>query len=168
MDFKSLFVQFLSGSDSLQAATGRSLWLFLPELILCGSIVLMLLARLTSGDKLIPTHWFALLGSLSAFVMVMFQFWQLGINNEPYTVLFTGLAVHDMFSVFFRGFLLFFLVFVIALTVGFLTLLVATTSMVIKYELLKDFTALAQMSDGSWWTGAADVIVTIAACLEDL
>ncbi len=117
MDFKSLFVQFLSGSDSLQAATGRSLWLFLPELILCGSIVLMLLARLTSGDKLIPTHWFALLGSLSAFVMVMFQFWQLGINNEPYTVLFTGLAVHDMFSVFFRGFLLFFLVFVIALTV---------------------------------------------------
>ncbi|MEI8382817.1 MAG: NADH-quinone oxidoreductase subunit N [Planctomycetota bacterium] len=117
MDFKSLFVQFLSGSDTLQAATGRSLWLFLPELILCGSIVLMLLARLTSGDKLIPTHWFALIGSLSAFVMVMFQFWQLGINNEPYTVLFTGLAVHDMFSVFFRGFLLFFLVFVIALTV---------------------------------------------------
>lgn len=29
-------------------------------------------------------------------------------------------------------------------------------------------TALAQMSDGTWWTGSADVIVTIAACLEDL
>ncbi|MGE0257911.1 MAG: SoxY-related AACIE arm protein [Alphaproteobacteria bacterium] len=28
--------------------------------------------------------------------------------------------------------------------------------------------ALAQMSDGSFWTGAADVIVTLAACVEDL
>jgi sulfur-oxidizing protein SoxY len=27
--------------------------------------------------------------------------------------------------------------------------------------------AIAQMSDGSFWTGEADVIVTIAACLED-
>ena len=26
--------------------------------------------------------------------------------------------------------------------------------------------ALAQMSDGSWWSGSADVIVTIAACTE--
>jgi sulfur-oxidizing protein SoxY len=29
-------------------------------------------------------------------------------------------------------------------------------------------TAVAQMSDGSWWSGSADVIVTIAACLEGL
>jgi sulfur-oxidizing protein SoxY len=28
--------------------------------------------------------------------------------------------------------------------------------------------AYAQMSDGAWWSGSADVIVTIAACLEDL
>ena len=28
--------------------------------------------------------------------------------------------------------------------------------------------AIAQMSDGSFWTESADVIVTIAACLEDL
>jgi sulfur-oxidizing protein SoxY len=26
--------------------------------------------------------------------------------------------------------------------------------------------ALAQMSDGSWWSGSADVIVTLAACTE--
>ena len=26
--------------------------------------------------------------------------------------------------------------------------------------------ALAQMSDGSWWSGSANVIVTIAACTE--
>jgi sulfur-oxidizing protein SoxY len=29
-------------------------------------------------------------------------------------------------------------------------------------------TALAEMSDGSFWTASADVIVTLAACVEDL
>ena len=29
-------------------------------------------------------------------------------------------------------------------------------------------TALAAMSDGSFWTASADVIVTLAACVEDL
>jgi NADH-quinone oxidoreductase subunit N len=117
MDFQSLFQQFLSGGGTLQASTYRSLVLFLPELILCGSIVAMLLARLTSLDKCIPTHWFALLGSLGAFIAVLAQFWELSIDGQPSTLLFTGLAVHDEFSVFFRGFLLFFLVFVVALTV---------------------------------------------------
>jgi sulfur-oxidizing protein SoxY len=28
--------------------------------------------------------------------------------------------------------------------------------------------ALAEMSDGSFWSGSADVIVTLAACVEDL
>lgn len=139
MDFQSLFVQFLSGGEALQASTYRSLTLFLPELILCGSIVLMLFARLTSLDKLVPTHWFALLGSLAAFVAVILQINALNMSpdtslesldgvsrainwlSRPFVggpaELFTGLAVHDVFSVFFRGFLLFFLVFVIALTV---------------------------------------------------
>lgn len=140
MEFQSLFQQFLSGGEA-QVSTYRSLLLFLPELILCGSIVLMLLGRLTSADKLIPTHWFALLGSLLAFVVVILQFNALNMSDaiDPGTgffgvisrslnwlstpflggpaELFTGLAIHDVFSVFFRGFLLFFLVFVIALTV---------------------------------------------------
>ena len=144
MDFQSLFLQFLSGGEALQVSTYRSLVLFLPELILCSSIVLMLLARLTSIDKLLPTHWIALLGGLTAFVVVILQFNALnmppdagmqpegaggvamltgGLNwaSSPFAggpaELFTGLAVHDVFTVFFRGFLLFFLVFVIALTV---------------------------------------------------
>lgn len=117
MGFQSLFNQFLSGGDVVQASTLRSLGLFLPELILCGSIVLMLLARLTSFDKLVPTHWFALLGSLTAFVSSLYLFWEMSVEDQPGTLLFTGLAVHDVFSIFFRGFLLFFLVFVIALTV---------------------------------------------------
>jgi sulfur-oxidizing protein SoxY len=28
--------------------------------------------------------------------------------------------------------------------------------------------ALAEMSDGSFWSESADIIVTIAACVEDL
>lgn len=138
MDFRSLFQQFLRGDSALQASTYESLLLFLPELILCGAIVLMLLSRLTSLDKVIPTHWFALLGSLGGFIVVILQFNALGMSElsdgaagtvssainalsgrftrEP-VELFTGLAVHDVFSVFFRGFLLFFLVFVVALTV---------------------------------------------------
>jgi len=147
MDFQSLFSQFLSGGGTLQASTYRSLLLFSPELILCGTIVLLLLGRLTSADKCIPTHWIAMLGSMVAFFVVILQFnalsmgaavdaestggfgallqWILsGLNSlsAPFAGgsserLFTGLAVHDVFSVYFRGFLLFFLVFVIALTV---------------------------------------------------
>ena len=144
MGFESLFQQFLRGGDALQVSTCTSLVLFLPELILCGTIVLMLLARLTSADKCLPTHWFALLGSLTAFVVVILQFNAMsllpnaGMETRDAGVLgtvtaainwlsipfaggpaelFTGLAVHDLFSVFIRGFLLFFLVFVIALTV---------------------------------------------------
>ena len=117
MDFQSLFLQFLSGDTASQASTYLSLKLFLPELILSGSIVLMLLARLTSLDKIVPTHWIALLGGMTAFVTVLFQFWELSAEGTSPIELFTGLAVHNMFSVFIRGFLLFFLVFVIALTV---------------------------------------------------
>ncbi|MBS0202045.1 MAG: hypothetical protein JSS49_04035 [Planctomycetes bacterium] len=237
MNFDDTFIEFLNGSVSapLQASTYGSLWLFLPELIVCATIVLMLLARLTSIDKVIPTHWIALLGSLTAFVVMLGHFWNLlnpgvavdkvvagtsaeaAISNsegDPVTVsagdlvlklngqsvnspdalqalfnglkandeftltikkkksgteskqelqqrtwyrivtqnllavhthqhqvvlsgvvketgnlglqvhtrdprqtMFTGLAVHDDFSVYFRGFLLFFLVFVVALTV---------------------------------------------------
>jgi sulfur-oxidizing protein SoxY len=27
--------------------------------------------------------------------------------------------------------------------------------------------AVAELSDGSFWSGSADVVVTVAACLED-
>jgi NADH-quinone oxidoreductase subunit N len=117
MTFQSLFQQFLSGGGTLQASTYESLVLFIPELILCGWIVLMLLARLTSLDKCIPTHWIALLGGMAAFIVVLSQFWKLSLDGGASAELFTGLAVHDVFSVYFRGFLLFFLVFVTALTV---------------------------------------------------
>ena len=117
MDFQALFQQFLNGDVASQASILRSVTIFLPELVLSCSIVLMLLARLTSLDRIIPTHWFALLGGMTSFVIVLRQFWDFSVSPSSGMDLFTGLAVHDEFSVFFRGFLTFFLVFVIALTV---------------------------------------------------
>jgi NADH-quinone oxidoreductase subunit N len=117
MDFQALFQQFLSGEVAHQASTLGSLRIFLPELVLSSSIVLMLLARLTSVDRILPTYWIALLGGMASFVIVLFQFWQLSQSAAVPVELFTGLAIHDEFSIFFRGFLTFFLVFVIALTV---------------------------------------------------
>lgn len=117
MDFQSLFEQFLNGGGATQASMYRSLTLFLPEIILSGAIVLTLLARLTSLDKVLPIHWITLFGGMTAFLNVLFQFWELSMDGGHATSLFTGLAVHDSFSVFFRGLLLFFLLFVVALAV---------------------------------------------------
>ncbi len=38
----------------------------------------------------------------------------------------------------------------------------------IKLAAAQTIVAIAQLSDGSFWSGDADVIVTIAACVEDL
>lgn len=117
MDFQALLQQFLSGGAAHQASTYGSLILFAPELVLSGSIVLMLLARLTDFDRIVPTHCIALLGSMAAFIVVLYQFWEIIQPNAVSVQIFTGLAMHDPFSIFFRGFLTFFLLFVIVLTV---------------------------------------------------
>jgi NADH-quinone oxidoreductase subunit N len=117
MDFQALFQQFLHGGVAEQASIFDSVSIFLPELVLSCTIVLMLVARLISLDRLIPTHWFAIFGGMTSFIFVLQQFWKLSMNEAVATKIFTGLAVHDEFSIFFRGFLAFFLVFVVALTV---------------------------------------------------
>jgi sulfur-oxidizing protein SoxY len=38
----------------------------------------------------------------------------------------------------------------------------------IKLADSQQVTAIAEMSDGSFWSGSADVIVTLAACVEEL
>ena len=80
MDFQALFQQFLNGDVASQASILRSVTIFLPELVLSCSIVLMLLARLTSLDRIIPTHWFALLGGMTSFVIVLRQFWDFSVS----------------------------------------------------------------------------------------
>ena len=44
----------------------------------------------------------------------------------------------------------------------------AVLSTRIKLADSQQVTAIAELSDGSFWNGTADVIVTIAACVEDL
>jgi len=44
----------------------------------------------------------------------------------------------------------------------------ATVSTRIRLADSQTVVALAQMSDGSWWSGSANVVVTIAACTETI
>jgi len=101
--------------DSLvQETTQTSLEHFSPELALCITVVLLLLARLCNMDRRLPSYWIALIGALVGFGFAYYQFSHVTGEAEPF---FTGLLVFDKFTVFFRLFLLLFLILVIALTV---------------------------------------------------
>ncbi|MFV0445576.1 MAG: NADH-quinone oxidoreductase subunit N [Planctomycetaceae bacterium] len=117
----------------------RSLQIFTPELLLCGTIVALLLVRLVGQERKVLPAWVALLGSLIGFVAVFTQFMyvvQVGPDvggpigtlynwfhltpngvGEIGTPYFTGLLIHDQFGLFFRLGLSLFLVLVIALTI---------------------------------------------------
>lgn len=111
--------------------------IFAPELVLCATILALLFLRMFEWHRRLPSCWIALFGSLLAFLGVfaqflylksgavdglgigwMAEFWRLspaGVGEVgPY---FSGLLVHDYFSVFFRLGLSLFLVLVIALTI---------------------------------------------------
>jgi NADH-quinone oxidoreductase subunit N len=110
--------------------------IFSPEIALCVTIVLLLLARMFGQDRRFPVHLIALLGTLIAFLGVFTQFMyiRVGVDNSVLKALydvwhvtpegvgtvgtyFTGLLRHDLFAVFFRLGLSLFLVLIIALTV---------------------------------------------------
>jgi len=114
----------------------RSLQIFAPETLLCITIVLLLLARMTGLSRRLPVHLIALLGTLVVFIGVFAQFMSLrvGLDNQALNGLyslwgissagvgtsgpyFTGLLIHDAFGVFFRLGLSLFLVFIVALTI---------------------------------------------------
>lgn len=116
MGFQALLQQFLSEGAASQASTWLSLSLFAPELLMSATIVLMLLARMTSIDRVVPTYWIALMGGFASFVIVLMQFSEMTSHHTLSIQIFTGLAIHDPFSIFFRGLLTFFFVFVVGLT----------------------------------------------------
>ncbi len=105
---------------------------FLPELILCAAIVLMLVLRLLPGTGRGHAGWLALGMTLVALLVSADQFGLFGITSEgeptaltnlfglvpPATRadVFTGLLVYDPFTVFLRLFLLGFAALVIWLT----------------------------------------------------
>jgi NADH-quinone oxidoreductase subunit N len=102
----------------LQASLGQDLMAFLPELVLCGTIVLLLLARL-----FIHFHvgWPALVLTFYAFVVSWLQ-WLGSESYDPRPVgthsleLFSGMLAYDNFTIFLRLFLLGFALLVIWLS----------------------------------------------------
>jgi NADH-quinone oxidoreductase subunit N len=120
----------------------RSLQIFAPELVLCVAIIALLLSRLFGIDRKLPATWVALFGALIAFAAVFAQFMYINRAAIPDESLrarltdllaggfhysadgvgssggyFTGLLMHDPFTLFFRLGLSLFVVLVVALTV---------------------------------------------------
>lgn len=65
----------------LQHDLPRSLQIFVPELILCGTIVALLLVRLFGMEKRLPSCWVVLIGGMLAFGGAFTQFY--GVMYEP-------------------------------------------------------------------------------------
>lgn len=85
---------------------------FAPELTLCGTIVLMLLARLPGWGRKLNAFYIALPGTLLALYYtapwrLLFEL-RAGEGGSFNTELFSGLLVYDELTVFFRGVLLVF------------------------------------------------------------
>ncbi|MDH3718206.1 MAG: NADH-quinone oxidoreductase subunit N [Planctomycetota bacterium] len=99
--------------DYVLSDTNKSLYLFLPELVLIGTIIVMLLLRVSSTTRrLIPTWLLALFGAAAA--LAVSAPWI--FLNDGRTEIFTGLLVYDSFTVFFRSLLVFFTVLFVILT----------------------------------------------------
>src|SRR5947209_1659552 len=93
--------------------TSTSLKLFSPELIVIATIVALLLIRLLGIDRKVPGSVVAIIGTALALARAAGQFYAMreGINTDPIPM-FTGLLLFDPFTVYFRIFLLLFLLFV--------------------------------------------------------
>ncbi|RMG39636.1 MAG: NADH-quinone oxidoreductase subunit N [Planctomycetota bacterium] len=100
-------------ADTIQ----RSLHLFVPELIVCATIVVMLLVRVFGLHRWLPARWVTVFGAMVAMAWALYQF--VGLRQETLqpAVVFTGMLIVDQFTVFFRVFLLLALVLVTALSV---------------------------------------------------
>jgi NADH-quinone oxidoreductase subunit N len=98
-------------TGSLQHHFGAELWLSV-------TIVVMLLFRLLSLDRFVPTFIVALVGAAAAGWAAFGQFSEIVAADGVAPLTFFGdMLRHDLFSVFFRIFLALFLILTIALTV---------------------------------------------------
>ena len=93
--------------------TTNSLALFRPELALCATVVLLLLARILPGLNRINGFWIALVGS--GIGLYFAGPWNLEAGM-PRQELFTGMLVYDSFTIYFRGILLLFAVLFVVFT----------------------------------------------------
>lgn len=154
--------------SELKNTLDRDLLAFLPELILCSTIVAMLVLRLFSSLHRLHLGYFALLASVSALAVAVAQ-WQGNPHFDPGTGnrlrIFTGLLVFDPFAIYVRIFVLAFLSFILWLTLltgipdhddsaDFATLLLGSTlgmmMMVSANHLLMVFIAIEMASVPSY------------------
>ncbi|MEQ9410400.1 MAG: NADH-quinone oxidoreductase subunit N [Fuerstiella sp.] len=102
----------------INETTGNGLSFFSAELWLSGTIVVMLLLRLFSLDRFVPTFLVGLIGAAAAGWCSFEQYADIVDIEGPFSVtFFGGMLRQDLFSVFFRIFLSLFLILTIALTV---------------------------------------------------
>jgi NADH-quinone oxidoreductase subunit N len=93
----------------------KSVPLFLPELVICGTIVVLLLARLFRFTAWIHPFWIALAGSAVAFWYALPANGIEALGDVGRQEIFTGMLVYDSLTVFFRLFLLAFAILFVIL-----------------------------------------------------
>jgi NADH-quinone oxidoreductase subunit N len=110
--------------EALQGEVARDCAAFLPELILCGGIVLLLLLRMFSSLDRLHMGWVAIIVSSAALFAACVQWSGCGLtspadflkNTSGKSDIFGGMLVYDYFTVYLRVFLLAFSLLVIVLT----------------------------------------------------
>lgn len=109
---------FVTLVNHLTSDTFCSLPGFGVEMVLCATIVVILLARMFAFSERIDSTWFALIGTFIALaVLSPLAPWDISqsparmvaIGDLPRVEMFTGMLVHDGFSVVIKAFLLAFL-----------------------------------------------------------
>jgi NADH-quinone oxidoreductase subunit N len=105
------------------ATADSSLYAYLPELVICATVLMLLAVRLPRWGWRVDTFWIALLGSLAAlyYAAPWIHLRELAADAaNPATVtrmeIFTGMLVYDTFSVYVRSLLLAFAVLFVIFT----------------------------------------------------
>jgi NADH-quinone oxidoreductase subunit N len=110
--------------EALQTSLERDLWAFLPELLLCGGIVVMLLLRVLRLLDREHMGWLALAFTVAALAGSAYQWYDFdgfipGSQNPPFEPpsidLFGGMLIFDQFGIFVKIFLCLFTALVIFL-----------------------------------------------------
>lgn len=92
----------------LHDTLGPSLTAFRPELVLCATIVLLLLARMFTSERSSSPFYLTALGTITALWFAAPWHYLTTSGQAALGPIFTGLLMFDTFSVFMRGLLLFF------------------------------------------------------------
>jgi len=99
--------------NELLSQLSRDVWQvslprFLPELILCGTICVMLLTRVFGLRRIAPAFGIAFVGSLLGLVAALVDLGQSQLGEVQAEQIFLSMLIFDSFTVYFRAVLLFF------------------------------------------------------------